>query len=90
MKEGHDECADFLEREVFDLLTNMHIPDPVAEYDMLNEVGKVFTDQDNELLLAPPTEDELKKVLTSSNLLAAPGIDGIPGLVYLECWDSLK
>ena len=57
---------------------------------MLNEVGEVFSDQDNMLLLAPPTEDEVKKVLSSSNLLAAPGIDGIPGLVYSERWDSLK
>ena len=87
---GHDACADFLKREVFNLLTGIHIPDPNAEMDLLSEVDEVFSTKDNDLLLATPSEDELKQVLRSTNLLAASGIDGIPSLAYSECWEILK
>ena len=32
----------------------------------------------------------MKKVLNKSNLLAAPGTDGIPSLLYHECWPIMK
>ena len=36
-----------------------------------------------------PTKAEVLGVLKSSNLNAAPGLDGISSLVYYTCWDSL-
>ena len=56
---------------------------------MLAEVEKVFTDSDNELLQSPPTKEEVREVLSVSNLLAAPGTDGIPSLLYSVCWNVL-
>ena len=36
-----------------------------------------------------PNLDEVKKVLSKSNLYAAPGTDGIPSLLYSRCWDVM-
>ena len=33
-----------------------------------------------------PDEKEVKEVLDTSNLLAAPSTDGIPSLLYHHCW----
>ena len=57
---------------------------------MLKEVEKVFTESDNEKLEVVPDEAEVKEVLSASNLLAAPGTDGIPSLLYHECWHFMN
>ena len=49
----------------------------------------VFTEEDNKQFLTPPTKEKVTKVLYASNLMAAPGTDGIPGLLYKEHWDLL-
>ena len=49
----------------------------------------VFSKKDNEMLLALPDLEEVKDVLFSSNLKAAPGTDGLTSLLYKECWDAL-
>ena len=49
----------------------------------------MFTGQDNEKFLKLPTLERVKKVVSSSNLYAAPGTDGIPSLLYKECWAVL-
>ena len=41
-------------------------------------------------ILSPTLEKEVKIVLNKSNLLAAPGTDGIPSLLYHECWPVMK
>ena len=41
------------------------------------------------ILEAAPTKNELYETLRLSNLNAAAGSDGITGIVYKECWDSL-
>ena len=56
---------------------------------MLQEVDKVFTEQDNVKLLTLPTAQDVKKVISKSNLYAAPGTDGIPSLLYSKCWDVM-
>ena len=48
-----------------------------------------MTDLDNRMLLAPPTKDEVKEVVSASNLNAAPGSDGITSLLYNVCWDTI-
>ena len=49
----------------------------------------MFTAKDNEDLLKVPTMDFVKKVVDESNLLAAPGTDGIPSYLYSKCWDVM-
>ena len=75
--EGHSECSYFLERQVEDLLLTKHPVDQDARDTLLSEVDSVFSVKDHELLCAPPTNTELKLVLSNSHLLAAPGIEGI-------------
>ena len=87
--EGHDQCAAFLENQVEDLLLNPATVDQAARESMLNEVEQVFTVQDNEKLLALPSMDDVKVTLANSNLLAAPGTDGIPSLLYSKCWEVM-
>ena len=72
-----------------DLLLHQGNLNHVAQQVLLNEVEPVFTEQDNQLFLTPPTKDDDRKTVNNSNLLAAPGTDGIPGLVYKECWNVL-
>ena len=88
--EGHDLCASYLEDQVGDLLLH---PAPLhqgARDCLLEEVEKVFSEEDNQKFMVLPDEDEVKEVLTKSNLLAAPGTDGIPSLLYHECWPIMK
>ena len=89
-KTGHFECFEYLEREVVQLLASTHSAVPDAEDYLLNEISEVYTEEDNELLLSLPTENELKAVIDNSNLNAALGLDGILGLAYSVCWDILK
>ena len=88
--EGHDECANYLEDQVADLLLQPSVLHQAARDILLDEVEHVFTDADNENFAKIPDEKEVKKVLDSSNLLAAPGTDSIPSLLYHECWPIMK
>ena len=63
--------------------------DKNAQNSLLNLVTPVFTDSDNNMLEAVPTQEEILKVLSASNLEASAGSDGISSLVYKQCWDSL-
>ena len=63
--------------------------DKNAQNSLLNLVTPVFTDSDNNMLKAVPTQEEILKVLSASNLEASAGSDGISSLVYKQCWDSL-
>ena len=88
--QGHAECANYLEDQVADLLLH---PAPLhqgARDCLLAEVQQVFSEEDNKKFLRIPDEKEVREVLNSSNLLAAPGTDGIPFLLYHECWQILK
>ena len=85
MKEGHDKCASYLEAQVGHLLLNPGVLDQVAREAMLREVDKVFTDRDNSKLPSKPSQEEVRKVITKSNVSAAPGSDGIPCLLYDRC-----
>ena len=41
------------------------------------------------MLLKMPDKKEVLETLNGSNLKAAPGTDGITGLLYKTCWNSL-
>ena len=87
--EGHGECARYLESQVADLLLQPAALHQGARDVLLEEVEKVFTEKDNEEFAKLPDEMEVKKVLDASNLLAAPGTDGIPSLLYHKCWEVM-
>ena len=88
--EGPDECACYLEDQVADLLLHPAPLHQAARDILLAEVEKVFTDSDNDTFAKIPDDKEIKKVLDASNLLAAPGTDCIPSLLYHECWPIMK
>ena len=87
--EGHENCAKYLEGKVHELLDRPAELDSDAQNQLLQYVEQVFTDADNEMLEQMPTMNELYETLNESNLKSAAGSDGIPGLVYKECWSSL-
>ena len=41
------------------------------------------------MLEAPPSKEEIFETLLASNLKAAAGTDGIPGLLYKVCWEDV-
>ena len=87
--EGHDQCAAYLEGQVGDLLLHPAPIDQPARDCLLGEFTRVFTAKDNENLLKIPNMEVVKKVVDKSNLLAAPGTDGIPSYLYSKCWDVM-
>ena len=72
-----------------ELLLHPAALDKVAQDTLLKDVQVVFTEEDNKKFLTAPTKETVLRVLSDSNLLAAPGTDGIPGLLYKEHWDLL-
>ena len=76
-------------KTVEDLLLHPAALDEVAQDILLKEIKVVFTEEDNKGFLTAPTKEKVLEVLSDSNLLAAPGTDGIPGLHYKEHWDLL-
>ena len=54
--EGHDACATFLENEVKNLLLTDAGLDQSAQNTLLEEISPCFTEADNIILRAPPTQ----------------------------------
>ena len=74
---GHEECAEYLENSVGELLLQPAELNNAAQHELLAEVEKVFTPEDNKLLTKVPDKDEVKESVWSANLHAAPGTDGL-------------
>ena len=87
--EGHDKCAKFLNNEVASLFGKEVELDEEAQEELLDEVEPVFTPDDNEMLQAEISDEEVKMSLHRSNKKASPGCDGLTYLVYEQCWGSL-
>ena len=87
--EGHVSCAQYLESKARELLESPAELDPQSQQILLSEITPSITDDDNKMMEALPTKDEIFQALSASNLSAAAGSDGIPGLLYKECWDIL-
>ena len=64
-----------VENSVADLLPQKAQLNPVAKQILLNE--PIFTDEDNAMLCALPTEEEVKEILSSSKQHVAPCTDEI-------------
>jgi hypothetical protein len=54
------------------------------------EMGEKISQEENDLLSAPFTEEEIKEALFSRYAEGARGPDGLPFLFYQKCWDVLK
>ena len=63
--ESHFKCADYLEKSVSSFLLFPPNLYPSAQARLLNEVKPVFTEEDNRMLLTPPSQEEVKEVLWS-------------------------
>ena len=87
--EGHKACSEHLQKAMATLLENPAELDETAQDILLNEVKEQFTMEDNIMLAAEPTKDEVKASIDSSNLHAAPGTDGITSYLYKECFGIL-
>ena len=87
--EGHQECSNYLQAVLSNLLETPAELDPEAQNILLSEVDTQFTEEDNEMLIAAPTKDEVEQSIISSNLHAAPGTDGITSFLYKECFHIL-
>ena len=87
--EGHDQCAQYLEQTVADLLLHPAHLDEGAQEALLREVQPVFTSKDNTMLKKAPDKEEVKLSVWSSNLHAAPGSDGLTTFLYQQCWDVM-
>ena len=82
---GHDDCAKYLEDMVAKLLLYPAELDPSAQEILLDEIQTSVTDDDNKILVASPTKEEVLSRLKEANLKAAPGTDGITSMVYKLC-----
>ena len=80
--EGHEACAAFLEKTVEELLLHPAKLDSAAQQALLDEVVPVFTMQDNQKLLTPPSSKSVYKTLSRANLNAAPGTDSRQDYVF--------
>ena len=86
---GHQQCAKYLENSVAELLLHPAALDSAAQDELLAEVDKVFTPEDNKLMTKVPNKTEVKESVWSSNLHAAPGTDGLTTFLYYHCWETL-
>ena len=87
--EGQDNCARALEENVAAHLLHAAPLDLGAQEILLSEVDQCFTEEDNLMLLAVPTKDEVKEVLSTCRSHAAPGTDGITAYFYKKFWHIL-
>ena len=90
MLRGHSECSRYLEEQVKSLLLSPHCFKQHDRDTLLGYTPQVFTHADNNMLLAPPTQKEILKVISNSNQTASPGTDGIPYMLYKTCWNNIK
>ena len=87
--EGHNKCSEYLHKSVRQLLCCPAVLDGTSQNELLSLVSPVFSSDDNDMLETMPSKKEVLHALSSSNLNASAGSDGISSLVYKECWESL-
>ena len=86
---SHNACAAALEANVAAHLLHPAPLDPAAQLLLLEEVQVSFSDQDNEKLMAPPTSQEVKKVLNLCGAHSAPGTDSLTAYFYQKNWETM-
>jgi len=58
-----------------------------TELSLIEHIPTLVTDEDNAMLNASPTVEEIKKVVFELNSDSASGPDGFTGHFYQVCWD---
>ena len=86
---GHAKCADLLNKEALELMSSEVDLDERAQRELLEQVDRVFTDQDNQMLDKPITNEEVWESLLRANRSSSPGSDSISYSVYIHCWPLL-
>lgn len=80
-------------RVALDFYKNLFAKDPDStlklDQDFLEEDDRVSR-KENELLIAPFTENEIKEAVFSCYAEGAPGPDGLPFLFYQKFWNLIK
>lgn len=57
---------------------------------LLNHIPHLITENDNILLSAPPSIDEIKLAIDSMDSSSTTCPDGFNSLFYKQCWDTIK
>ena len=86
---GHKACSDLIQNKVAELLENPIEYNKYHQEELLNEISPVFSDEDNLALMKIPDKTEVYETLKNSNLMAAPGSDGITNYLYLKLFHCL-
>ncbi|GLJ17755.1 hypothetical protein SUGI_0309900 [Cryptomeria japonica] len=58
--------------------------------ELFDAVPQLITTEDNEMLMPPFFEEEIRSVLFDLHLDKALGLDGFPARFYQSCWDFMK
>ena len=70
-------------------LNNYETSHHTTQIEMLQNILKIITDEDNKLLNKPLTMEEVKIALFSINLEKSLGPDGFQAFFYQKCWDII-
>lgn len=58
--------------------------------ELLSFIPTLVNQEQNDFLLRPPLEEEIKITVFSMDANSAPGPDGFPGLFFTHCWPIVK
>lgn len=63
---------------------------PVVNLNFFHELFTPVTTEENHMLTALPTEDEIYKIVSTLNPWKVPGQDGFNGKFYSSCWTIIR
>ena len=69
---------------------DLYRPGPTNQWRWLATGASVLDQSQQQQLILPFSEDEVKAALQGLNNEGAPGPDGIPVFFYKDCWDTVR
>jgi hypothetical protein len=87
--EGHEQLKSYITNYYKDLFGPPEESSFSLNEDLTEDIPQV-TMEENGLLTAPYSEDEVKKAIFQMECNKAPGPDGFPGELYQTFWDTIK
>ena len=79
----------FLEQLVISLLENQASLDIESQETLFDDVEKVFSDEDNKIILALSYKEEVHEVIKTANQHTTPGTVGLTVFFYKQCFDII-